>query len=252
MCYFPVAKLRGHNLRGNQESHTVNSYLSAAVRENLFLSVGDHLTRLLWCWECGAMSDTELLRFWDEAVKAVDARDWQGVLAKLDDINKPTARTLFATAAAHLALGQLQPAIQALDQTIAKDERLAVGFFQRAGVLLLANRPEEALADCIWAKKQMRENAVIDYRQLGLCYKLYSWQVLYNAAAVHVRMGHWDKARDILLAAAEEKGGARGGTVEAALNSISRREVLAPLLVPEGDVFRPRKEEVEQLKHPIP
>lgn len=38
-------------------------------------------------------------------------------------------------------------------------------------------RPEEALADCIWAQKYMRENAVIDYRQLGLRYKLYSWQV---------------------------------------------------------------------------
>lgn len=36
------------------------------------------------------------------------------------------------------ALSVLSP--QALDQTIAKDERLAVGFFQRAGVLLLANR----------------------------------------------------------------------------------------------------------------
>ncbi|XP_048099027.1 NADPH oxidase activator 1-like [Alosa alosa] len=195
-----------------------------------------------------AMLYTELLRLWDEAVKAMDVQDWKGALAKLDDIYEPTARTLFATAAAHLALGQLQPAIQALEQTIIKDERLAVGFFQRAGVLLLANRPEEALADCICAQKHMRENGVIDYRQLGLRYKLYSWQVLYNAAAVHVRMGHWDKARDILLAAAEEKGGARGGTVEAALDSISRREVLAPLLVPVGDVFRPRKEEVEQLK----
>ncbi|XP_031426835.1 NADPH oxidase activator 1 [Clupea harengus] len=192
---------------------------------------------------------TELLRLWDEAVKAVDGRDWQGALSKLEGIYEPTARTLFVTAAAHLALGQIQPAIQALDQTIAKDERLAVGFYQRSGVLLLADRLEEALADCIWAQKHMRDNAVIDYRQLGLRFKLFSWQVLYNAAAVHVRMGHWDKARDILSAAAEEKGGAaRGGAVDVAMDSISRREVLAPLLVPEGEVFRPRKEEVEQLK----
>lgn len=45
--------------------------------------------------------------------------------------------------------------------------------------------------------------------------------MLYNAAAVHVKMGNWDKARDILLAAGEDKGGARGGTVEAALDCIS-------------------------------
>lgn len=191
---------------------------------------------------------TELLRLWDEAVKAVDARDWQDAVTKLKDIYEPTARTLFVSAAVHLAMGQLQHAIQALDQAIAIDERLAVGFFQRAGVLLLAGRLEEALADCIWAQKHMRGNAVIDYQQLGLPYKLYSWQVLYNAAAVHVQMGHWEKGQHILLATAEEKGGGRKGIIEAALESVSRRAVLAPLLVPEGVVFRPRKDEVEQLK----
>ncbi|CAB1320132.1 unnamed protein product, partial [Coregonus sp. 'balchen'] len=118
----------------------------------------------------------EFLRLWDEAVKAVDARDWQGALSKLNQITEPTSRTLFLTASAHLALGQLEPAIQALDQTIAKDERLAVGFFQRAGAFMLASRLEEALNDCISAQKHMRGNMVIDYKQLGLCYKLYSWQ----------------------------------------------------------------------------
>lgn len=34
-------------------------------------------------------------------------------------------------------------------------------------------------------------------------------------------MGNWDKARDILEAVGEEKGGARGGTVDAALESMS-------------------------------
>ncbi|XP_045082957.1 neutrophil cytosol factor 2-like [Coregonus clupeaformis] len=188
---------------------------------------------------------TELLRLWDEAVKAVDARDWQGALSKLNQITEPTSRTLFLTASAHLALGQLEAAIQALDQTIAKDARLAVGFFQRAGTLIMASRLEEALNDCISAQKHMRGNTVIDYKQLGLRYKLYSWQVLYNAAAVHSRLNQLDKARDILLSASQEKG---GGNVEVALDSISRGEVLPVLLVPEGEVFRPRKQDVEQLE----
>ncbi|XP_070993449.1 neutrophil cytosol factor 2-like isoform X1 [Oncorhynchus clarkii lewisi] len=199
-------------------------------------------------WEHLTMLYTELLRLWDEAVKAVDARDWQGALSKLNQITEPTSRTLFLTASAHLALGQLEPAIQALDQTIAKDERLAVGFFQRAGTLIMASRLEEALNDCISAQKHMRGNVVIDYRQLGLRYKLYSWQVLYNAAAVHSRLNQLDKARDILLSASQEKrGGGRGLNVEVALHSISKGEVLPVLLVPEGEVFRPRKQDVEQL-----
>uniref|UniRef100_UPI0037E83F07 NADPH oxidase activator 1 n=1 Tax=Semicossyphus pulcher TaxID=241346 RepID=UPI0037E83F07 len=191
---------------------------------------------------------TELLRLWDEAVQAVDAKDWEGSLSKLDQISEPTSRTLFNAASAHLALGELDLALKAMDLTIAKDQRLAVGFFQRAAVMMQVDRLEEALSDCIWAQKHMRGNMVIDYRQLGLRYKLYSWQVLYNAAAVYCRMGQWEQARDVLLSASQERGGGRGGTIEVALDSISREEVLAPLLVSEGVVFRPRKQDVEQLQ----
>ncbi|XP_045891349.1 NADPH oxidase activator 1-like isoform X1 [Micropterus dolomieu] len=191
---------------------------------------------------------TELLRLWDEAVQAVDTKDWQGALAKLQQISEPTSRTLFNAASAHLALGQLDLALKALDLTIAKDERLAVGFFQRAAVLLQIDRLEEALSDCIWAQKHMRGNMVIDYKQLGLRFKLYSWQVLYNAAAVYCQMGQWEKAREVLLSASQERGGSRGGNIEVALDSILKKDVLPPLLVPEGVVFRPRKQDVEQLQ----
>ncbi|XP_070402409.1 neutrophil cytosol factor 2 isoform X3 [Nothobranchius furzeri] len=146
---------------------------------------------------------TELLQLWNESVQLVDARDWLGALEKLQQISEPTSRTHFNAASAHLALGQLEMALKSLDFTIAKDERLAVAFFQRSAVMMQMNRPEEALSDCIWAQKHMRGNVVIDYRQLGLRFKLYSWQ---------------------------------------------RREDLSLLLVPEGVVFRPRKQEVEQLQ----
>ncbi|GAA6226487.1 NADPH oxidase activator 1 [Lates japonicus] len=191
---------------------------------------------------------TELLQLWDESVQAVDAKNWQGALNKLEQISEPTSRTLFNAASAHLALGQLALAMKALDLTIAKDERLAIGFFQRAAVMMQIDRLEEALSDCIWAQKHMRGNMVIDYRQLGLRFKLYSWQVLYNAAAVYCRMGQWEQASEVLLSASQERGGGRGGNIEAALDSVLRKNVLAPLLVPEGVVFRPRKRDVEQLQ----
>ncbi|XP_075903115.1 NADPH oxidase activator 1 isoform X1 [Nelusetta ayraudi] len=194
------------------------------------------------------MHYTDLLQLWDEAVQAVDAQDWMGALAKLDQISEPTSRTLFNAASAHLALVQLEPALRALDLTLAKDERLAVGFFQRSAVTMQLDRLEEALSDCIWAQKHMRGNAVIDYKQLGLRFKLSSWQVLYNAAAVYSRMGHWDRAEDVLVSVGQERAGSRIGAIEAALESVLRREILAPLMVPEAVVFRPRQQDVDQLK----
>ncbi|XP_051806682.1 NADPH oxidase activator 1 [Acanthochromis polyacanthus] len=188
---------------------------------------------------------TELLRLWDESVQAVDVKDWKSALATLEQITEPTSRTFFNTASAHLALGQLDLAMRALHFCISKDERLAVGFFQRAAVMMQINRLEEALSDCIWAQKHMRGNVVIDYKQLGLRFKLYSWQVSYNAAAVYCRMGQWEQATDVLLLASQ---GGRGTNIDAALDSIAKKEVLAPLLVPEGVVFRPRKQDVEQLQ----
>lgn len=59
-----------------------------------------------------SMHYTDLLQRWDEAVQAVDAQDWTGALAKLDQISEPTSRTLFTAASAHLALGQLEPALR--------------------------------------------------------------------------------------------------------------------------------------------
>lgn len=54
----------------------------------------------------------ELLQLWDEAVQAVDVKDWPRALAKLEQITEPTSRTLFNTASAHLALGHLDPALK--------------------------------------------------------------------------------------------------------------------------------------------
>ncbi|MGH0171825.1 UNVERIFIED_CONTAM: hypothetical protein FKN15_061836 [Acipenser sinensis] len=122
------------------------------------------------------MPYTDLIREWHAAVQAVDEKDWVSALGLLENISEPTSKIFFTAASVHLVLGQLEQAIKALDRTIAKDERLAVGFFQRGAVHMLAGRLEEALSDCSLALKHFRGNSVIDYRQLGLRYQLHSWQ----------------------------------------------------------------------------
>jgi len=55
---------------------------------------------------------SDLLRMWNESVVAVDAGDWQGALAKLQQISEPTSCILFNAASAHMALGQLDMALK--------------------------------------------------------------------------------------------------------------------------------------------
>ena len=55
---------------------------------------------------------TELLRLWDEAVRAVDACDWRRALELAGTVAEPNCRTLFIEASAHLALQELEPALQ--------------------------------------------------------------------------------------------------------------------------------------------
>uniref|UniRef100_A0A3P9IT34 NADPH oxidase activator 1 n=1 Tax=Oryzias latipes TaxID=8090 RepID=A0A3P9IT34_ORYLA len=190
----------------------------------------------------------ELLKLWDESVQAMDSRDWQGALEKLQQIQEPTSRILFNAATAHLALGHLDMALKCLDLTISKDEHLAVGFFQRAAVNMQLERLEDALSDCIWAQKHMRKNTVIDYKQLGLRFKLYSWQVCHPLTHICLMIPNITEAGASAPERFQSPVVRRLSAVDSALESDRRREPPPPLTVPESLVFRPRKQEVEQLQ----
>jgi len=59
----------------------------------------------------------ELIRLWDEAVQAIDSRDWQGALTKLNQITEHNCRTMFVVASTHIALGQVDLAIKVQPQS---------------------------------------------------------------------------------------------------------------------------------------
>ena len=73
---------------------------------------------------------TELLQLWDESVQAVDAKDWKGALDKLEQISEPTSRTLFNSASAHLALGQLDLALQVCVLCVGENLKLPSIYFE--------------------------------------------------------------------------------------------------------------------------
>ncbi|XP_014163598.1 NADPH oxidase activator 1 [Geospiza fortis] len=137
--------------------------------------------------------------------------------------------------------------MEAFNKTIEKDNSLAVGYFQRGFVHLQLEMYEEALSDYHMAFSHLRENPFIDYKQLGLRHILYAWEVLYSTAAVQCHLQQWQEARVTLEKAVVWRPERRTAILELALERVQDHLFLEPMLVPLGELFRPRKKEVEQL-----
>ncbi|NXP46384.1 NOXA1 oxidase, partial [Heliornis fulica] len=135
----------------------------------------------------------------------------------------------------------------AFNETVVKDNSLAVGFFQRGFVHLQLEMYEEALSDYHMAFRHLRKNPFIDYKPLGLRHILYAWEVLYSTAAAQCRLQQWQEARVTLDKAVVWRPEGRTAVLDMALERVQDRLFLEPMQVPLREFFRPRKKEVEQL-----
>ncbi|XP_041050361.1 neutrophil cytosol factor 2-like [Carcharodon carcharias] len=189
----------------------------------------------------------DMIGDWDRAVRAIEQRDWLSALSHLSRITDPGSKICFTLGCIHLRTGDLPGALKAFDQTIAKDDRLAICFFQRGAVHLRLEMLDEALGDFKHALNNLRGNSVIDYTQLGLRHRLHSWEVLYNLAAVYSRLGQWLEAQQSLEDAVQSRAQGSNTELERALDMVKRNNTFEPVDVPEGIVFKPRKHEVDEL-----
>ncbi|XP_059494216.1 neutrophil cytosol factor 2-like [Stegostoma tigrinum] len=106
---------------------------------------------------------------------------------------------------------------------------------------------DEALGDFKHALNNLRSNSVIDYSQLGLRHRLYTWEVLYNLAAVQSRLDQWLEAQQTLEDALRLRAKGTNTELDRALSMVKSSKTFEPIDVPEGIVFRPRKHEVDEL-----
>ncbi|XP_064379631.1 NADPH oxidase activator 1 isoform X2 [Dromaius novaehollandiae] len=193
------------------------------------------------------MAYRELVRSWHEGVRAADSRDWDGALRTFSSLEDPPSRICFNIGCVHLITGNLEQALQAFNKTVAKDNSLAVGFFQRGFVHLQLEMYEEALSDYRTAFTHLRKNPFIDYKQLGLRHILNAWEVLYSTAAAQCRLRQWQEARVTLEKAVVWRPEGRTAILDLALEQVQEHLFLEPMQVPPGEFFRPRKKEVEEL-----
>ncbi|XP_018412260.1 PREDICTED: LOW QUALITY PROTEIN: NADPH oxidase activator 1 [Nanorana parkeri] len=191
----------------------------------------------------------DLIKYWHEGVLAVDNDNLDSALQNFLSIEDSTSKIWFNIGCVHVIKGDLENALEAYSQALSKDPCLAVGYFQRSYIYFQLKRYEKALSDCHLALSQLRNNSVIDYKQLGLRHLLFAWEILYNTAVILCYLGQWKSAQEKLNGAVScLPSELKNAMLESALDQIQKRVLLQPLHIPEIELFRPRKQEVEQLK----
>ncbi|XP_054479007.1 neutrophil cytosol factor 2 [Anoplopoma fimbria] len=194
------------------------------------------------------MSYVDTLRQWDNAVTCVDRQDLSEALKIFLAIQEPNSKIYFDIGCLHLLNQDLDAAEKAFDCSIGKDEHLAVAFFQRGMTFYRKKRYEESLADFQQAFKALRGNQLIDYKALGLRYKLYACEVLLNVALAEAQLGHWEKAHDNLVKALNYKTDTKLNIIDKALDSALKQKLFKPVEFPSKVLFKPNKHYVAELE----
>ncbi|NXK97016.1 NCF2 factor, partial [Formicarius rufipectus] len=194
------------------------------------------------------MSLVETIRLWQEGVCAADRKDWGAALDAFTAVQNPPAKICFNIGCIHLVLGKLAEAEEAFTRSIGCDKHLAVAYFQRGTVVYRRQNHGKAMEDFKEALAQLRGNQLIDYKILGLRYRLFACEILYNIALVYATMENWEKAEEHLTLAMSMKSEPQHNKIDRAMEAILKQKLCELVAIPVGKLFRPNEKQVAQLE----
>uniref|UniRef100_A0A096N4D5 Neutrophil cytosol factor 2 n=1 Tax=Papio anubis TaxID=9555 RepID=A0A096N4D5_PAPAN len=134
------------------------------------------------------MSLAEAISLWNEGVLAADKKDWKGALDAFSAVQDPHSRICFNIGCMHTILKNMTEAEKAFTKSINRDKHLAVAYFQRGMLYYQTEKYDLAIKDLKEALIQLRGNQLIDYKILGLQFKLFACekQKLYEPVVIPV------------------------------------------------------------------
>ncbi|NXQ61382.1 NCF2 factor, partial [Anthoscopus minutus] len=206
------------------------------------------------------MSLVETIRLWQEGVCAADRKEWSAALDAFTAVQNPPAKICFNIGCIQLVLGKLVEAEEGFTRSIGCDKHLAVAYFQRGTVFYRRQNHAKAIEDFKEALAQLRGNQLIDYKILGLHYRLFACEILCNIALVYATTENWEKAEEHLTLAISMKSEPQHNKIDRAMEAILVRRSLHNfsvlqkqkfyelVAVPEGKLFRPNERQVAQLE----
>lgn len=191
------------------------------------------------------MSLKQEIETWVTALGHYDNNEFDEALKSFDVISD-TSKILFNCGVIHATLGEHEKAVDCYQRAVGLDQYLAVAYFQQGVSNFLMGDFEEALANFNDTLLYLRGNNNIDYEQLGLKFKLYSCEVLFNRGLCYMYLQQNEAGMQDLSFAAKEKVVPDHDVIDEAIRE--EAEGYTVFSIPVGIVYRPNEAKVKNLK----
>ncbi|KAK5994576.1 Neutrophil cytosol factor 2 [Cladobotryum mycophilum] len=201
------------------------------------------------------MSLKQEIETWVAALARYDNNEFDDAIAEFSKISD-TSKILFNMGVIHATLGEHEKAVECYQRAIRLDQYFAVAYFQQGVSNFLIGDFEEALANFNDTLLYLRGNSTIDYAQLGLLFKLYSCEVLFNRGLCYIYLQQKEAGLQDLGYAVKEKVVEDHNVIDEAIREEAEVNTTISsnlwgytvFSIPVGVVYRPNEAKVRNLK----
>ncbi|KAJ7647597.1 NADPH oxidase regulator NoxR [Roridomyces roridus] len=181
------------------------------------------------------------LETWAAALKAYDEEDFEKALDLFSRI-ADSSKILTNMGLIYATLGEHEAAVERFIEATSLDTYLAVAYFQCGVSNFLLARYELAYKDFEEALLYLRGNQAINYEQLGLKFRLFSAEVLFNQGLSLIYMGRVDEGLADMEEARRVKATDEHNVIDDAIQD--RGEGYTVFSIPVGVLYRPNEKKI--------
>ncbi|EPQ54994.1 hypothetical protein GLOTRDRAFT_121364 [Gloeophyllum trabeum ATCC 11539] len=185
------------------------------------------------------------LETWAAALKAYDEEDFEKALDLFSRI-ADSSKILTNMGLIYATLGEHEAAVEQFIAATQLDQYLAVAYFQCGVSNFLLGRYDLAFKDFEEALLFLRGNQAINYEQIGLKFKLYSAEVLFNKGLAQIYMGRVAEGLQDMEEARREKATEEHSVIDDAIQD--RGEGYTVFSIPVGVLYRPSENKLKNAK----
>jgi len=182
------------------------------------------------------------LETWAAALKAYDEEDFEKALDLFSRI-ADSSKILTNMGLIYATLGEHEAAVERFIEATGLDQYLAVAYFQCGVSNFLLARYELAFKDFEEALLYLRGNQAINYEQLGLKFKLFSAEVLFNKGLSQIYLGRMEQGLADMEEARRDKATDEHNVIDDAIQD--RGEGYTVFSIPVGVLYRPSEKKLK-------